>query len=691
MTKVLYLAFVFTLLVSNTTNAAIYYVAQSHPNASDTNLGTEDQPWKTVQHAADNLLAGDTVRVKDGVYDSVAIVHSGEAGARIVYEAHPGNTPVIEGGLKIRHASYIAIRGFKVTLLGIDVKGPGVRDIIIDRNHIVDTFGSGISVWGTPWRSVPDDYDWLGAVDIVVSNNILERVLNEGWNEQITIANGVDKCEVFGNVIFDGGKTSTGGEGIDLKEGITNCSVHDNEIFGIHRTAIYVDGGRGTHAPSIPVTRNIEIYNNYIHDNGRTGISISTEGAGTVENVYVHHNRIEDQGWIGILVYIHPDKGSGEMRNILIEQNEIHNTYISNIQMNNPTAYETRIIDNLIDDDGVKVKRHPDDFFADNNGPWVVITPLSEPEPDPPSDPEPVTNVTFGNTGDYGRGNEHSIAVADMLRSKGADFMTTNGDNRYGNETMESAVGQAYGDFVAAGEFFPSIGNHDYGDGGGIDEYLAYFDLPGNERYYSVVRGPVEIFVINSEWEEPDGGGDYPSVQGVWLANAMAASTARWQFVFMHHPPFSSGAIHGSSARMQRWPFEELGADAVFSAHDHTYERILRDENGDGVFIPYFVNGLGGSTMYQFGTPIEGSQVRFNSEKGGMIVRVDDNTATFEFWTKSGVLIDSFTTGVPRGCDVGCWQMKFDALQIITTQLESEIAQLREVLVSIRDLLNQAH
>ena len=43
------------------------------------------------------------------------------------------------------------------------------------------------------------------------------------------------------------------------------------------------------------------------------------------------------------------------------------------------------------------------------------------------------------------------------------------------------------------------------------------------------------------------------------------------------------------------------------------------------------------------GLVVEGSQVRFNSEGGGMIVDADENSTTFEFWTMSGVLIDSFT------------------------------------------------
>lgn len=33
--------------------------------------------------------------------------------------------------------------------------------------------------------------------------------------------------------------------------------------------------------------------------------------------------------------------------------------------------------------------------------------------------------VVFGNTGDYGRDNEYNIAVANVLRSKGAEFTTT--------------------------------------------------------------------------------------------------------------------------------------------------------------------------------------------------------------------------------------------------------------------------
>jgi hypothetical protein len=51
-----------------------YYVDANHPKAADTNPGTRDQPWKTVQHAADSVDLGVTVHVMPGVYpESVAI------------------------------------------------------------------------------------------------------------------------------------------------------------------------------------------------------------------------------------------------------------------------------------------------------------------------------------------------------------------------------------------------------------------------------------------------------------------------------------------------------------------------------------------------------------------------------------------------------------------------------------------
>jgi hypothetical protein len=84
-----------------------------------------------------------------------------------------------------------------------------------------------------------------------------------------------------------------------------------------------------------------------------------------------------------------------------------------------------------------------------------------------------------------------------------------------------------------------------------------------------------------------------------------------------------------------QWPYRVWGADAVFSGHDHVYERLLVDH------LFYFVNGLGGETLHPFSTPVPGSQVRYNADFGAMLVEATSQQITFRFYSRAGQLIDS--------------------------------------------------
>jgi hypothetical protein len=86
-----------------------------------------------------------------------------------------------------------------------------------------------------------------------------------------------------------------------------------------------------------------------------------------------------------------------------------------------------------------------------------------------------------------------------------------------------------------------------------------------------------------------------------------------------------------------QWQYQDWGADAVLAGHDHTYERIVL--NG----FPYFVNGLGGKSLYDFGAPVTGSQVRYNGDYGAMLVEASASHITFQFITRTGVVIDTYT------------------------------------------------
>lgn len=254
--------------------------------------------------------------------------------------------------------------------------------------------------------------------------------------------------------------------------------------------------------------------------------------------------------------------------------------------------------------------------------------------------------VVFAVIGDYGLAGPDAQAVATLVKGWQPDFVVTLGDNDYSSNphgALDANVGQYYHSFIApyqgkygagadVNRFFPTLGNHDWDKADG-KPYLDFFTLPGNERYYDVTWGPVRVFALNSDPREPDGV-TADSTQGQWLKARLAASTACWNLVLAHHPPFSSG-IHGSNLWMQ-WPFAEWGADAALGGHDHTYERIVR-----GGF-PYFVNGLGGAAPYPFLLPVGGSEARHTGVHGAMRVTATRDSITYEFITIDGTVIDSY-------------------------------------------------
>ncbi|MDO9188048.1 MAG: metallophosphoesterase [Bacteroidia bacterium] len=259
------------------------------------------------------------------------------------------------------------------------------------------------------------------------------------------------------------------------------------------------------------------------------------------------------------------------------------------------------------------------------------------------------TSATFAMIGDYGSNSSNEAAVANLVKSWNPQFIVTPGDNNVPNgawSTIDANIGKYYHSYIkpytgnygsgaSVNNFFPGLGNHDLYTSNGAP-YYNYFTLPGNERYYDYIKGDIHFFVINSNQSERDGTSS-TSTQGTWLKNKLAASKSKWNIVYFHHSPYASDKVHGSSLWM-RWPFKAWGADVVMSSHSHIYERIIRDN------FPYFVNGLGGQSIYALNsTPVSGSQKRYNLKYGAIQVKVSSNSLTFKFYNVSYSLIDSYT------------------------------------------------
>jgi hypothetical protein len=247
--------------------------------------------------------------------------------------------------------------------------------------------------------------------------------------------------------------------------------------------------------------------------------------------------------------------------------------------------------------------------------------------------------------GDYGWAGVHEQQTAELVRSLHPDYVLTTGDNNYPlgeASTIDTNIGQYFSDFIypyrgsytstaTKNRFFPALGNHDWYTSSAA-AYLEYFTLPGNERYYDVVLGDVHVFALDSDPNEPDGV-EPTSTQAFWLKETLQKSTSAFNIVTMHHPPYSSGP-HGNTPYMQ-WPYAEWGVDLVLAGHDHCYERLYRDG------ATYIVTGLGGASLYSFGTVVEGSVARYNDQYGALVLDVDPTEIRSSFFDIDGSLIDT--------------------------------------------------
>jgi tartrate-resistant acid phosphatase type 5 len=230
--------------------------------------------------------------------------------------------------------------------------------------------------------------------------------------------------------------------------------------------------------------------------------------------------------------------------------------------------------------------------------------------------------VYFAVLGDYGSGNKTESDVARLVKGWNPDLITTVGDNNYpagSMKTIDVNIGQYFHEFIgnyhghygvgsAMNRFFPIPGHRDW-DTDILGPYLDYFTLPGNERYYDFVWGPVHFFMLDTDEREPDGA-DVDSKQAQWLKEKLAASKSPWNLVYAHHAPYTSHKVE--DIRRMRWPFSSWGADAVLSGYYHVYERLSVDG------IPYLVNGAGGNWVSEFGQVDSHSLFRYRADNGAM-------------------------------------------------------------------------
>jgi 3',5'-cyclic AMP phosphodiesterase CpdA len=155
-----------------------------------------------------------------------------------------------------------------------------------------------------------------------------------------------------------------------------------------------------------------------------------------------------------------------------------------------------------------------------------------------------------------------------------------------------------------------------------------------NGKLYYSFKAPkqdVRFFMLESTYMDPD--------QVRWIENELKTATEAWKIVVMHHPPYSSGATHGSSLSLRATlepMFIKYGVSVVLTGHDHIYERV-KPQHG----ITYFVIGSGGELRRGDLTKTALTDVGFDSDNAFVIAEIIDHTMYFNAISRPGKIVDS--------------------------------------------------
>jgi len=226
--------------------------------------------------------------------------------------------------------------------------------------------------------------------------------------------------------------------------------------------------------------------------------------------------------------------------------------------------------------------------------------------------PEPGGAVGFALFGDsqdnpavWGRVSTHAWNERPDFAIHAGDLVGTGGDK---GDWTEDFFPPAW-DLMSRVAVYSVLGNHE-------DDAQLYYDYMDNrppgtpadapEHYYAFSYGDVRFYMLDSN--RPCSAG---SEQHQWLAWALASSTARWNIVVHHHPPYTADENdYGDTTRMAagqgdpgvadlRELYDRFGVDLVVFGHIHDYERSWPIRAGrvhPGAGVTYLqLGGAGGS------------------------------------------------------------------------------------------------
>ena len=243
-------------------------------------------------------------------------------------------------------------------------------------------------------------------------------------------------------------------------------------------------------------------------------------------------------------------------------------------------------------------------------------------------------SVRFAIIGDSGTGERKQYEVGQAMARYHAkfpfDFVIMLGDNIYGRKSQADFKGKfedPYRSLLDAGvKFYASLGNHDDPN----ERFYKPFNM-GGKRFYSFKSGRVEFFALDSNYMDSD--------QLGWLNQQLRDSNSTWKICYFHHPLYSEARFHGPDTDLRALLepiFLKYRVNAVFSGHEHVYERI-KPQNG----IYYFVLGSSGELRTHNLKPSAETAKGFDTDRAFMLIEIAGDELYFQTVSRIGETVDS--------------------------------------------------
>lgn len=272
-------------------------------------------------------------------------------------------------------------------------------------------------------------------------------------------------------------------------------------------------------------------------------------------------------------------------------------------------------------------------------------------------------SLSFSVMADVGSGNVYQHSMARVIETTEPDLVLVSGDlvyPSYSNALADARFFSVYEPQMRSCPYFVVAGNHDY-QYGVPAQFFDAFAMPTNsvsiedhlaagtdlEAYYSFDHGDAHFVGLFVPLMDSRTSLIADSAQCRWLEADLAATTAPWKFLFLHHH-LESSKVHrnddynynGIADRVELCDLllpiaRRYGVQMIFSGHDHGYERFNPVE---GVHL--VVSAVAGGTVYPL-LELDPACAQFFLAQNCVNIRVEGDTLELRALGLDGNVFDT--------------------------------------------------